>query len=223
MDNKLSVKSGVSADGSHIDGFLFLGAAYGILMGSKGIWAGLDGPDECRGVRRFCAVSRGDVSDDCFNPVYALLMTIVINARHLFYGLSMLEKYRNGQAEALSDFRALTRRFRSSARPKRLRALIKLVLLLCHHTGSYLLGRRLGHRRPSRLYCVLQHQGTRLCADGALRRHICRSMADKTKPPARRNRRCLFGSMSSDFRAKSIHHPRHAGNSCRIDTFPQES
>jgi 4-azaleucine resistance transporter AzlC len=30
-----------------------------------------------------------------FNPVYALLMTLMINARHLFYGISMLDKYRN--------------------------------------------------------------------------------------------------------------------------------
>lgn len=32
-----------------------------------------------------------------FEPVQALLMTLMINARHLFYGISMLDKYR-GQA-----------------------------------------------------------------------------------------------------------------------------
>ena len=30
-----------------------------------------------------------------FNPVYALLMTLVVNARHLFYGISMLDKYKD--------------------------------------------------------------------------------------------------------------------------------
>jgi len=30
-----------------------------------------------------------------FNPIQALLMTLMINARHLFYGISMLDKYRN--------------------------------------------------------------------------------------------------------------------------------
>lgn len=29
-----------------------------------------------------------------FDPVQALLMTLMINARHLFYGISMLDKYR---------------------------------------------------------------------------------------------------------------------------------
>ena len=29
-----------------------------------------------------------------FNPLQAFLMTLMLNARHLFYGLSMLEKYR---------------------------------------------------------------------------------------------------------------------------------
>lgn len=28
-----------------------------------------------------------------FHPVQALAMTLMINARHLFYGISMLEKY----------------------------------------------------------------------------------------------------------------------------------
>jgi 4-azaleucine resistance transporter AzlC len=29
-----------------------------------------------------------------FNPISALLLTLMVNARHLFYGLSMLDKYR---------------------------------------------------------------------------------------------------------------------------------
>lgn len=29
-----------------------------------------------------------------FNPIQALLMTLMLNARHLFYGISMLERYR---------------------------------------------------------------------------------------------------------------------------------
>lgn len=30
-----------------------------------------------------------------FNPLYALLMALMVNARHLFYGISMLDKYKN--------------------------------------------------------------------------------------------------------------------------------
>lgn len=30
-----------------------------------------------------------------FDPIGALMLTLMVNARHLFYGLAMLEKYRN--------------------------------------------------------------------------------------------------------------------------------
>lgn len=30
-----------------------------------------------------------------FNPIYALLLTLVVNARHLFYGISLLDKYKD--------------------------------------------------------------------------------------------------------------------------------
>lgn len=29
-----------------------------------------------------------------FNPMQALVLTLMLNARHLFYGISMLDKYR---------------------------------------------------------------------------------------------------------------------------------
>ena len=30
-----------------------------------------------------------------FNPLYAMFMAVMVNARHLFYGISMLERYKN--------------------------------------------------------------------------------------------------------------------------------
>ena len=30
-----------------------------------------------------------------FNPLYALLMTLMINARHIFYGISLLDRYKD--------------------------------------------------------------------------------------------------------------------------------
>ena len=30
-----------------------------------------------------------------FNPLYAFCLTLMVNARHLFYGISMLDKYKN--------------------------------------------------------------------------------------------------------------------------------
>ncbi|MRC01685.1 branched-chain amino acid transporter AzlC, partial [Bacillus thuringiensis] len=29
-----------------------------------------------------------------FNPIHALFLTLIVNARHLFYGISMLDKYK---------------------------------------------------------------------------------------------------------------------------------
>ena len=96
MDNKLkALKAAFPLTVPILTGFLFLGAAYGILMGSKGYglgWTVLTSVVVFAGSAQYLAVT---FLTTVFNPVYALLMTIVINARHLFYGLSMLEKYRN--------------------------------------------------------------------------------------------------------------------------------
>ena len=74
-------------------GFLFLGIAYGIYMNQSGfkfyypmfmsfiIFAGSV---------EFATVSWLLGS---FDPVNIFFLTLMINARHLFYGLSMLEKY----------------------------------------------------------------------------------------------------------------------------------
>ena len=76
-------------------GFLFLGTAYGILMNSKGYglgWTVLMSVVVFAGSAQYVAVT---FLTTVFNPLYALLMTLIINARHIFYGISMLDKYRN--------------------------------------------------------------------------------------------------------------------------------
>jgi 4-azaleucine resistance transporter AzlC len=78
-----------------LTGFLFLGAAYGIVMSSKGYgigWTVLMSLFAFAGSAQYIAVT---FLTTVFNPVYALLMTLIINARHLFYGISMLDKYKN--------------------------------------------------------------------------------------------------------------------------------
>ncbi|MEC0184635.1 azaleucine resistance protein AzlC [Paenibacillus peoriae] len=75
-------------------GFLFLGIAYGILMNISGFGAGyaiLMALFIFAGSMEFVAVH---LLLGPFNPLDALLMTLMVNARHLFYGISMLEKYR---------------------------------------------------------------------------------------------------------------------------------
>lgn len=76
-------------------GFIFLGIAYGILMNSKGYgvgWSILMSLMAFGGSAQYVAVT---FLTSVFNPLYALLMTLMINARHLFYGISMLDKYKN--------------------------------------------------------------------------------------------------------------------------------
>lgn len=78
-----------------LTGFTFLGIAYGILMDSKGYgvgWTFLMSLFAFAGSAQYVAIT---FLTSVFNPLYALLMTLMINARHLFYGLSLLDKYKN--------------------------------------------------------------------------------------------------------------------------------
>lgn len=75
-------------------GFIFLGIAYGILMNSKGYgvgWTILMSLMAFAGSAQYVAIN---LLTSVFDPVYALLLTLMINARHLFYGISMLDKYK---------------------------------------------------------------------------------------------------------------------------------
>lgn len=77
-----------------LTGFLFLGVAYGVLMNTKGygpLWATLMSAVAFCGSMQFVAIS---LLTTVFNPVQALLLSFLVNARHLFYGIAMLEKYR---------------------------------------------------------------------------------------------------------------------------------
>lgn len=75
-------------------GFLFLGMAYGVLMTSKGfswVWSLLMSTCVFAGSMQFVAVT---LLTAAFNPLYAFLLTLMVNARHLFYGIAMLGKYK---------------------------------------------------------------------------------------------------------------------------------
>ena len=75
-------------------GFLFLGIAYGIFMQSKGfffIWPMLMSMTIFAGSMEFVTVS---LLASAFNPLYAYLLTLMVNARHLFYGISRLDTFR---------------------------------------------------------------------------------------------------------------------------------
>ena len=75
-------------------GFLFLGMAYGILMRTRGfhpLFPTVMALTIFGGSLEYVCV---EMLCSAFAPVETLLMALLIQARHLFYGLAMLEKYR---------------------------------------------------------------------------------------------------------------------------------
>lgn len=75
-------------------GFLFLGMTYGIYMNVSGfsfLYPMLMSMTIFAGSMEFVTVN---MLLGAFHPLQALTMTLMINARHLFYGISMLDKYK---------------------------------------------------------------------------------------------------------------------------------
>lgn len=76
-------------------GFLFLGMSYGFLMRSKGfsfVYPMLMSLFIFAGSMEFVTVN---LLLSAFNPQHAFFLALMVNARHLFYGISMLPKYQN--------------------------------------------------------------------------------------------------------------------------------
>ncbi len=75
-------------------GFWFLGLTYGIYMNISGFsfwYPCLMGLSIFAGSMEFVAVN---LLLGAFDPLQTLVLTLMINARHLFYGISMLDKYK---------------------------------------------------------------------------------------------------------------------------------
>jgi len=78
-----------------LTGFLFLGMTYGIYARTSGLpfwYPTLMSLTIFAGSMEFVAIS---LLQGAFLPLHAFLMTLMVNARHLFYGISMLERYRD--------------------------------------------------------------------------------------------------------------------------------
>ena len=82
-------------------GFFFLGAAYGIYMSTSGfsfVYPMLMSLLIFGGSLEFVAV---EMLLSPFAPVSVFVMAVLIQARHLFYGISMLDKFKGN---ALKNF-----------------------------------------------------------------------------------------------------------------------
>ena len=76
-----------------LTGYLVLGIAYGILMQTKGygpLWSGLMSAIAFCGSMQYAAIT---LLTTVFDPLQAFFLSLMVNARHLFYGVSMLKKY----------------------------------------------------------------------------------------------------------------------------------
>lgn len=101
MKNKATIKNAFKAAFPKtipiMTGFLFLGAAYGIYARSAGLPIAVPiimAAVVFAGSMEFVAVDMMTAAA-IFDPWGALVMAIMVNARHLFYGISMLDKYKN--------------------------------------------------------------------------------------------------------------------------------
>lgn len=77
-----------------LTGFTCLGLAYGVLMQTKGygpLWATLMSAIAFGGSMQFVAIT---LLTTAFDPIQAFLLSVMVNARHIFYGLSFLDKYK---------------------------------------------------------------------------------------------------------------------------------
>ena len=76
-------------------GYLVLGLGFGVLLAAKGYgvgWAFAMSALIYAGSMQYVAV---DLLAGGASLVTAALMTLTVNARHLFYGISMVERYRD--------------------------------------------------------------------------------------------------------------------------------
>ncbi len=76
-------------------GFLFLGMTYGVTMVKSGFdfwYPMLTSVTVFGGSLEFMIVT---LLQSPFNPLQALMVSVMIQARHLFYGIAMLDRYRD--------------------------------------------------------------------------------------------------------------------------------
>ena len=86
-----------------LTGYGCLGLAYGLLMAAGGygpLWSTLMSAVGFGGSMQYAAAPL--LASGRFDPLQVFLLTLMVNARHIFYGLSMLERYKGlGRARLL--------------------------------------------------------------------------------------------------------------------------
>ena len=93
--NKKTVKRAFIASLPIMAGYVVLGMGFGVLLNKAGyscLWAVLICVTVFSGTMQYVGV---DLLASGASVLQAALMTLMVNARHLFYGISMLERYKD--------------------------------------------------------------------------------------------------------------------------------
>ena len=91
---KTTIRAAFLASLPVMAGYVVLGFAFGVLMENKGygfLWSAFMSVTVFAGSMQFVAV---DLLGSGASLISAAIMTLVVNARHLFYGISMLHRYK---------------------------------------------------------------------------------------------------------------------------------
>lgn len=98
LDKKNTYKVAYKAAFPHtipvMTGYLFIGIAFGVMFANKGYnfaWAGLMSLLVYAGSGQYLAVNFFEPSVSLFQVVF---LTFMVNVRHIFYGLSLLDKFK---------------------------------------------------------------------------------------------------------------------------------
>ena len=94
MDKK-TVRAAFQASLPVMAGYIVLGMGFGVLLADQGyhwIWALFMSATIYAGSMQYAAL---DLISGGASLITCALMTLMINARHFFYGLSMLDKYQD--------------------------------------------------------------------------------------------------------------------------------
>ncbi len=76
-------------------GYLVLGIGFGVMLAKRGFgthWAALMSCTMYAGSMQYVAV---ELLSDAVAVGYAVMMTLLVNIRHVFYGVSLIDKYRD--------------------------------------------------------------------------------------------------------------------------------
>ena len=95
METKEKIKKAFKMTLPVLTGYICLGIGFGIVLESKGyglLWAFAMGLFIYAGSMQFVAV---DLISGGASIIATALTTLMVNARHLFYGISMIDKYKD--------------------------------------------------------------------------------------------------------------------------------